>query len=393
MSDVDFSWVNSMTDIDRQRFLARVEASDMGAAEKQWYRDAVETVRQQQMATVDLSWINSMSEFDRNSLMQRLQADQARQQATGSTPAQQANAFDTLKKNLESFGLGALADRAWQFMVAAGQPSADTVWNWIYDQKEFHDRFPAFKALQEKNRAITPDEYIQLEKYYAQVMRASGVPPTFFDNPSDFTQLIANEVSPQEFQQRVENGYRRVSQMNPEVRKSFSRYFGVDGDAALAAFFIDPAKAAPALVRMVQAAEISGAIAQQDVNINLDYASRLVSAGVTAEQASEAARRLVSQRGLVQAGVNETQLRSVTDMAGRNAPMELDESSMGYPTSIPKSSTAGIVGEEAAALGAFAGVDAATEAALEQRRRQRVAQGQGERTQTVVSRTGRTSLG
>lgn len=372
----DLSWINTMNDQQRNEFRARIDSSNMSQADKDWYNSVLNDAAQRQAAAVDLSWLNNLTEFERNTLAQRIADDQRRASTTPEPTQEQRDAMATMRSQLDIYGLGSLAQPLWDFIVKEGQPNDATLWQWIEARPEFHQRFPAFKALQDKKRAITPAQYLQLEQYYAQVMRGSGMPTQYFDNPTDFTQLIANEVSPAEFQERIEKGYRRVSQANPEVRRAFSNYFGAEGDAALAAMFIDIDKSAPALSRMADVADISGAMMQQNVNIDLNYATRLAEAGVSAQQASEAARRLVSTRALLEAGVMETDIKALY-----NEPQSISA------TGDSMSAT------EQLGIEVFGGLNAQAQKDIGLRLNQRKATTQGERTQIVTTKSGQTSLG
>lgn len=387
MSNVDLSYMKSFTAGDWAVWRASINArTDLTPQQKtQLVQTANQAEQENRQQEVDLSWMNTMTEFERNTLVQRTQTSEqekfrrAEQIAAGNRgtvtgTVEQRNALERMKADLGKYGLGSLAQPLWDFIVAEGKPSDSQMWQWLESRPEFAQRFPAYKTLQDKKRAITPTEYIQLEQYYAQTMRHAGLPLSFFDDATDFTKLIENEVSPKEFQERIESGYRRVAQTNPQVRQAFKRYFGIDGDSALAAFFIDAERSAPALARMVQTAEIAGAMAQQQVNINLDYATRLAEFGVDSQKASEAARRLTSSQALYQAGVNEADLLSIYKSRGE--------------TAVPENMT-----NELVALEAFTGTSGAAETALSQSISQRRAAGTGERSGGVVTRTGRTSLG
>src|SRR5690606_26025042 len=87
--------------------------------------------------------------------------------------------------------------------------------------------------------------------------------------------------------ERVQNGYQQVAYAAPEVREVFADYFGARGDNALAAFFIDPDRAAPVLRNMVTEAQIGGAGRQQGLMIDLATAARLRGTGVTEDEARQ----------------------------------------------------------------------------------------------------------
>jgi hypothetical protein len=156
---------------------------------------------------------------------------------------------------------------------------ASTVWEWwkqgrpiqqimldMRDTPEYQTRFAGLLALRKKGRAITEKEYIGLEKGYTGVMHAAGLPTTFYDQPDDFAKLISNEVSPAEFQDRIAGYTTLAHQMPAEVLDQFAAESGYASWAAtgwttsdIAAMFIDPDKALPAIQQRVQRSQIGGA--------------------------------------------------------------------------------------------------------------------------------------
>jgi hypothetical protein len=164
----------------------------------------------------------------------------------------------------------------------------------LYDRstdagKIFDQRFPGIRMRQEKGLApISPAEYVDYEKNAYEYMHAAGLPSGFYDNKDDFTNLIANDVSLNELNTRVTQGFAQVATAPPEVRDAFQHFFGAQGDSALASFFLDPDKALPALEKQVNIAQIGGAGLQQGLNFNLDRATQITDTGISDTQARQA---------------------------------------------------------------------------------------------------------
>jgi len=290
MSNVDLSWMN-------------VPGPDGLTFVQKYERGMLPT-----QTAADLSWMNVrgadgltfLEKFNQGKLPGQVNAP-------GKTLTPDANnAYNELKRYLADFKLDSLVEPLWNYMIDTGVQSDDQLWLWIQDRPEFDARFPAFKKLQEQGRAISPTAYMELEKSYEGIMRASNIPAEFFDKADDFTELIVGNVSPAEFQSRVEKGYKRVAQSGELVREAFKSYFGVEGDAALAAFFIDPDRSAPALERAVQSAEVQAAALRSNSSVDLSYASKLADMGVTYDQAMQGFQRLNAMRSLFSAGINES---------------------------------------------------------------------------------------
>jgi hypothetical protein len=359
-------------------------------------------------APVDLSWLNNMSEFERATMVQRVQ----NAQRTAPTPAapvgtdEQKDAMAQMRLWLGTYGLGSLAEPLWKYILDTGLSNEEEALLWIQDQPDFQKRFPAFKALQEQNRAITTQQYIELERNYVEVMRNSNVPQQFFDNPDDFTDLIKNNVSAAEFQDRIQKGYQRVAQAAPEVRTAFKQYFGVDGDAALAAFFIDPDRSSPALMKAAAAAEIGAAALQSNTNIDLNYATKLSNMGISYGDALDGLKRMEQQRSLFSAGINESAVQtaasgssSLTGNLVSQRPRELSTTVVrengSAPSNRPTVSDDSTSMSKETQLGAdfVFGTDINVQRELQMRLAKRKAQASGTSQQVVANREGQTAIG
>jgi hypothetical protein len=358
--------------------------------------------------SADLSWMNVrgadgltfLEKFNQGKLPGQSNAAPIN---TG-TP-EQNNAYNEVKRYLTDFKLDSLIEPLWKYVIDTGVNNDDQLWLWIQDRPEFHTRFPAFKKLQEQGRAISPASYIEAEKAYERVMRAANIPATFFDKADDFTDLIVADVSPAEFQSRVEQGYKRVAQSGDLIRNAFKSYFGVEGDAALAAFFIDPERSAPALERAVKSAEIQAAALATESSVNLSYASKLADMGVSYEQAMQGFQRLNTMRSLFAGGIGETSIQSSSPESSSltadlvsNRPPGLTPAVVGPDGSIP----GGIgVSDDASAMDQqtqqgvdfLFGTDVGVQRELQMRLAKRKAQASGTSQQVVANREGRTAIG
>ncbi len=165
-----------------------------------------------------------------------------------------------IKSTLDRYGLGSLTDRAWGLLsdeTIDADAGIDVIGDALRDTTEFQTRFAANAA---RVKAGLPElsvtEYIGLEKGYEAAMRGSGLPAGFYDNPEDFANFISANTSVAEVQSRVNDGYKAVANANPQVIAQMKELYGV-GDGELAAYFLDPQKATPILVRQARAAQIS----------------------------------------------------------------------------------------------------------------------------------------
>ena len=131
-------------------------------------------------------------------------------------------------------------------------------------------------------------------------MAGSGLPAGFYDDPTDFANFIARDVSPAEVQTRVNEGFRAVSEASPQVVAQMKELYGVD-EGGLAAYFLDPDRATPILQRQARAAQIATeGLRQAGIQLTATAAEGLSrELGADAQgQAAAGFRQLAQQQGL-----------------------------------------------------------------------------------------------
>ena len=218
---------------------------------------------------------------------------------TGFTPSKDAR--NTIKAVLATYGLGDLSDYLYG-VYAKGEVdinNPDALIFAIRGQEAYQKRFAANAARAKKGLAeLDPASYLQLENSYRQLLQSNGLPPGFYDQTEDFTALLEGDVSPQELQTRVQEGFRAVQDADPEVKRQMQELYGVN-EAGLAAYFLDPEKAAPILTRQAEAAKIA-ARAKEQGNIQLlsATAEEIAARGITAQEAKAGFTALGLQKGL-----------------------------------------------------------------------------------------------
>lgn len=357
MSDVDLSWMNTPGP------------------------DGLTWAQKNAGASPDLSWMNTPGPDGLT------WAQKQRKIASGATAGttEEKNALAYLENLFKQFNLSSLTNKAWEYIIQNGVQDETRMLLWMREQPEFKKRFPAYEVLQQKYRNIQPAEYVMLERQYAQVMRSAGLSANFFDHPDDFTALIENDVSQAEFQERIENGFKKVSQADPKVREAFQRYFGVEGDAALAAFFIDPERSSPKLSKAAQMAELGGTASATGVNLSSEYAEKLTRLGVSQQQALSGFQKMQQQRGLFERSIGETEV--VSPAASFETVFD------GTGNVVRSGEESGMSTTEAAGIDYVFGTDVEVQRDLERRLNQRRAQASGVTQQNVVDRQGKTSLG
>jgi hypothetical protein len=148
----------------------------------------------------------------------------------------------------------------------------------LYDQQEYKNRFPGMASLRKKGRTITEKEYMDNEKAMTQTARFFDLPKGFYDNPDDFGALIGNEVSPKEYQDRLQIGQDLARSLNPAVKSQLIEFYGV-GEGDLTAFVLDADRALPLIQKQAKAAQFVG----------IGRAAGFTLGGMTAQQAEKIA--------------------------------------------------------------------------------------------------------
>ena len=135
-------------------------------------------------------------------------------------------------------------------------------------------RFPGMAALSQRGQAISEGEYIRLESAYRGVLSSYGLPSEFFDSPDDYGQFIANNVSPDEVEERASTGMRILQSADGRILGELQEYYGVTAGTALA-YLLDPNKAQDLIRRQVRAATIGGSAERYGFNMGRGFSENL----------------------------------------------------------------------------------------------------------------------
>lgn len=240
------------------------------------------------------------------------------------TPGQE-DARAILDNTLALYGLNGLSEWGWQQIQAGHSP--ERVLSDLRQTPEYKARFPAMETRRAAGLPpIDEATYVSYEAKAREILRRNGMPPGFWDSPQDFTSLIAKDISPQELSTRIEQGWRRVADAPQAVRDAFQVQYGPSGDQALAAFFVDPDKAEPLLLKAAETARISGFGNVFGLSVDKTRAEELLSYGKTSEQVVDAYNRLATVSPLFQESVSEDEDLTAED-EGLNATLGLDATS------------------------------------------------------------------
>ena len=194
-----------------------------------------------------------------------------------------------LNSALSTYGLGSLANTVWDWWKSR-MPVEQIMLN-VRNTPEYKTRFPAMETLGKAGHGISEYDYINLEQQYTAFARQYGLPQGFYDQPDDFAKLIGGEVSPTEFQTRLQDYQALAYDTDPTARNELKRLYGID-EGHIAAYLIDPTRALPILQRQVGAAQVSAA-AQHAGYGGLSQAEGELLSNVTPDQAQQGFGQLV----------------------------------------------------------------------------------------------------
>ena len=194
------------------------------------------------------------------------------------------DAYAAISSLFNSYGLGSLAGKVYDY-VKNGY-SSDTVSILLQDTKEYKERFAGNEARKKAGLPVlSAGEYLATEASYRQIMQSAGLPPGFYDTPSDFTSWIGKNVSPSEIQTRVDLATQATVLANPNYKKALNAMGIADSD--LTAYFLDQKKALPYIQKAAATAQIGAAALDQGMTYDQVYAGTLASKGITADQANQ----------------------------------------------------------------------------------------------------------
>lgn len=196
------------------------------------------------------------------------------------------NAYEALNQKFSEFGLQSLAPKIFEF-VQKGY-AADTISILLQDTPEYKQRFSGNEARRKAGLPVlSPAEYLSTESSYRQIMRQAGLPAGFYDQPEDFAGYISKDVSPTEIKQRVDLATQNSMLANKATKDALYGMYGIDQEH-LTAYFLDPERATPLLVKQSQAAALGGEALKRGLQADVNHLEGYATAGVTASQAAQA---------------------------------------------------------------------------------------------------------
>ena len=210
---------------------------------------------------------------------------------TSADQAARKSAYDILLEEFNRYGLGALVEPLKGLVMENVSPSEFSLR--LQQTDAYKQRFSANADRIAKGlTALRPAEYLAMEDQYQNIMRNYGLPASYYSKDSlgtqaGFNQLIANDVSATELEDRVMTAQNRVQNANPEVAQALKAFYPDITNGDILAYALDPTKALDMIKRKVTAAEIGGAALSQGLTTGAQSAEDLARYGITAAQAQQ----------------------------------------------------------------------------------------------------------
>lgn len=220
--------------------------------------------------------------------------------------ARRVSAFDLARSFARDYGIGeSIADRVID-MVANQGYTDEAVALAIQTTPEFKARFKGLELYKSKyatdiaagTKAEPPTaaEYIEIERSYQQVLTSYGLGD--IANRDTFADLIGNDVSPYEVQERVVKVYDKINNADDLLKTQLSTYFPTLGASDFAKALLTgntPQDMAAELQRKVSRAEISAEMSRFNLGVRQPLAQELETLGVTREQARTGFGKIAEQ--------------------------------------------------------------------------------------------------
>lgn len=154
----------------------------------------------------------------------------------------------------------------------------------------------------------TMEQVRDYETQGAQMMKLAGFPTWFYDSYQDMQGLMRQGVSLAELQQRVGESWSLVNNTDPAVVQAFEQFYGMQGEAALASFYLDPDRTIADLDKASRTAYAGGMGKSLGLNIDKQLAERMAdlpdSPDAIVENLTQVAE--LQGRGVFNEGITET---------------------------------------------------------------------------------------
>jgi len=213
------------------------------------------------------------------------------------------SAYDLLYSQFKQYGLESLVAPLKGLITSGASPSEFTIK--LRETDAYKKRF-AGNASRIQNGLAALDEatYLAKEDAYQNVMRNYGLPASYWEKDAmgtqqGFTDLIANDVSALELENRVQQATDMIDKGPKEYMDAIKQFYPDVNRGDLLAYVLDPKNALTKIQSKIGAAKIGGEYLRAGLTADQTRSEELQRQGVTAEKAREGAQAIqeIAPRG------------------------------------------------------------------------------------------------
>jgi len=226
---------------------------------------AIQSAIQQAINANNLSWQTKMDALT-------AKTNQANRDNT-------TTALQDFTASLTGAGLGTLAE-AVNNMILQDKTAAQIKID-IVKEPAYKARFPGMEALSKAGKAVNEATYISMERGMVNVLKAYGLDDKVLGTTEKLGEVIANQVSVTEYENRVQLAADHVKK-NPDVLAALNQYYGVDIAGAMATF-LDPKVGMDIVRKQVRASEIGAAAEMYQFNLDKAQAESYINVSGTTD--------------------------------------------------------------------------------------------------------------
>lgn len=155
---------------------------------------------------------------------------------------------------------------------------------------------PAYKSRFKANEArlkagmprLSPLQYLRMEEQYKELADFYGLPEASYKSgEGGFDVYIERGIAPTEFESRIQTGQQRLTEVLPDVGKTFREFFPEVGQGDLLGYVLNPKATLPEIQKKITAAEIGTAARRAGLQTGVTRAEELRAAGVDAARAAQ----------------------------------------------------------------------------------------------------------
>jgi hypothetical protein len=213
--------------------------------------------------------------------------------AAAASQAQRQSAYDLLFQQFKQYGLSDLVEPLKNLITSGASPSEFTIQ--LRESEPYKKRFAANAQRVAKGlTALDEADYLAMEDQYQNLMREYGLPDTYYTKDTTgkqagFEQLIANDVSAKELNDRLIVAQERVIRGAPQISQLLKEFYPEITNGDILAYALDPKNALKNIQNKVTAAEIGAAQVGAGLQATKTGAENLALNKVTGEQYQESA--------------------------------------------------------------------------------------------------------